>query len=59
MVAVKLRSLALDVRARAQEILVRAETMYDVDAQQTVREVAACHEKFAKRVEQDLGAQGL
>jgi hypothetical protein len=33
--------------------------MYDVDAQHTMREVAACHEKFAERVEQHLGAQGL
>ena len=59
MVDVKLRSLAIDLRARAQEIRVRAETMYDVDAQQTMREVAARHEKFAERVEHDPCAQGL
>jgi hypothetical protein len=59
MVDVKLLSLAMDLRARAQDILARAETMYDVDAQHTMREVAACHEKFAERVEQHLGAQEL
>jgi hypothetical protein len=59
MVDVKLLSLAMNLRARAQEILVRVETMYDVDAQQTMREVAARHEKFAERVEQHPGAQEL
>jgi hypothetical protein len=49
----------MDLRARAQDILVRVETMYDLDARQTMREVAARHEKFAERVEQHPGAQGL
>lgn len=53
MVDVKLLSLAIDLRARAQAILVRAETMYDVDAQQTMREIAARCVKFAERVEFD------
>jgi hypothetical protein len=52
MVDDKLLSLARDLRARAQEMLVRAETMCDLSAQQTMREVAARHEKFAERVEQ-------
>jgi hypothetical protein len=58
MVDAKLLSLAMDLRARAQDILVRVETMYDVDARQTMRKVAARHEKFAERIEQH-GAQGL
>ncbi len=56
---VKLLSLASDLRARAKEILARAETMYDVDAEQTMREAAACHEKLAQRVEQDSGVAGM
>jgi hypothetical protein len=52
MVDINLRSLARDLRARAQEILARAETTYDTDAEQTMREVAASHEKLAQRVEQ-------
>jgi hypothetical protein len=47
-----LLSLAMDLRARARELLARAETMYDPDAQETMREVAARHEKLAQRVEQ-------
>ena len=54
MVDFKLLSLAMDLRARAQDILARAETMYDVDAQHTMREVAARHEKLAQRVEHDF-----
>ena len=56
MVDAKLLSLAMDLRARAQDILARAETMYDTDAQQTMREVAARHERLAQRVEQGAGA---
>jgi hypothetical protein len=52
MVDVNLLSLARDLRARAQEILARAETTYDSDAEQTMREVATRHEKLAQRVEQ-------
>jgi hypothetical protein len=36
-----------------------AETMYDVDAEQTMRAVAACHEKLAQQVEQDSGKAGM
>jgi hypothetical protein len=56
MVDVNLLSLARDLRTRAHEILARAETMYDTDAQQAMREVAARHEKLAQRVEQGFGA---
>lgn len=54
----KLLSLASDLRARANELSARAETMYEVDAEQRMRAVAACHEKLAQQVEQH-GAQGL
>jgi hypothetical protein len=57
MVDVKLLSLAMDLRARAQDILVRAETMYDVDAQQTMREIAARCVKFAEQVEFDYRSE--
>ena len=59
MVDVNLLSLARDLRARAHEILARAEAMYETDAQQTMREVAARHEKLAQRVEQGIGAAGI
>jgi hypothetical protein len=59
MIDVNLLSLARDLRARAQEILARAETIYDSDAEQTMREVATCHEKLAQRVEQGPGAAGM
>jgi hypothetical protein len=59
MVDINLQSLARDLRARAQEILARAETIYDTDAEQTMREVAARHEKLAQRVEQGSGAAGM
>ncbi len=59
MVDVNLLSLARDLRARAQEILARAETVYDTDVEQTMREVAARHEKLAQRVEQRSGTTGM
>jgi hypothetical protein len=59
MVDINLLSLARDLRARAQEILARAETMYDTDAEQTMRQVAARHEKLAQRVEQGFGSAGM
>jgi hypothetical protein len=58
MVDVNLLSLARDLRARAQEILARAETMYDTDAERTMRVVAARHEILAQRVEQGFGTAG-
>jgi hypothetical protein len=59
MVDMNLLSLARDLRARAQEILARADTMYDTDAEHTMREVAARHEKMAQRVEHGPGAAGM
>jgi hypothetical protein len=53
MVDVKLLSLAMDLRARAREMLSRAETIYDMDTEQRMRAVAACHEKLAQRLEHD------
>jgi hypothetical protein len=53
MVDVKLLALARDLRARAREVLSRAETIYDIDAEQRMRAVAACHEKLAQGVEHD------
>ena len=51
----KLLSLARDFRARAEEILTRAEAMHDADTRQKMREVATGYEKLAQRVEQQSG----
>jgi hypothetical protein len=51
MVDVKLLSLAMDLRARAREMLSRAESNYDIETEQRMRAVAACHEKLAQGVE--------
>jgi hypothetical protein len=59
MVDNNLLSLARDLRARAQEILAKAETTYDTDAERTMREVAARHERLAQRVEQGSGTAGM
>jgi hypothetical protein len=45
-------SLARDLRARAEELLLRAETMNNSVAAQKVREIAASYERLAQRVEQ-------
>jgi hypothetical protein len=39
-------------RARAKEILLRAETMHSIDACLKLREIAAGYERLARRVEQ-------
>jgi hypothetical protein len=44
--------LARDLRARAEEILSRAETFHDAEARQKLREIAASYEKWAERLEQ-------
>jgi hypothetical protein len=49
----KLLALARDLRARAKEILAKAETMSDADAQETMLAIAAGYEKLAERVEQE------
>ena len=40
-----------NLRARAEEILVKAETFRDADAREMMREVAASYEKMAQRLE--------
>ncbi len=52
MLDTELRSLASGFRARAEEILLRAETMHDVDVCLKLREIAASYERLARRVEQ-------
>jgi hypothetical protein len=45
--------LARDMRARAEEILAKAETMQDADARQLMHEIAERYEKLAERLEND------
>jgi hypothetical protein len=52
MLDTELRSLVQGFRARAEEILLRAETMHDVHVSLKLREIAACYERLARRVEQ-------
>ncbi len=51
MLDTELRSLVQGFRARAAEILLRAETMHDVDVCLKLREIAASYERLAQRVE--------
>ena len=44
--------LASDLRARAEEILARAETFHDPDARQMLQKTAASYVKLAERLEQ-------
>ena len=44
--------LVAELRARAEEILTRAETFNDTDARQKLHEIAATYEKLAQRIEQ-------
>ena len=43
----------MDLRARAREMLSRAESTYDIETEQRMRAVAACHEKLAQGGEHD------
>jgi len=52
MLDTELRSLVQGFRARAEEILLRAETMHDVDVCLKLREIAAGYERLARRIEQ-------
>ena len=45
---------ANELRTRAKEILVRAASTDDPEAQNTMREVAAGYEKLARRAEQRI-----
>jgi hypothetical protein len=51
MLDMELQSLARGFRARAKEILLRAEAMNDADARVKMREIAAGYERLAQRVE--------
>jgi hypothetical protein len=48
----KLLSLTRDARARAEEILTRAETFHDPEAKQRMLELAVKYQKLAERLEQ-------
>jgi hypothetical protein len=52
----KLLLLARDLRARAEEVLAKAETMKDADARQMMRNIAASYVKLAERLEYEVGA---
>lgn len=52
MLDTELRLLAQGFRARAEELMLRAETMHDVDVCLKLREIAASYERLARRVEQ-------
>jgi hypothetical protein len=47
-----LLSLVANFRARAEELLLRAETMRDADARLRIREIAAGYDKLAQRIKQ-------
>jgi hypothetical protein len=53
--AVKLLVLAREMRARAEEVLARAETFQDEHARETMRGIAASYVKLAQRLEQEAG----
>jgi len=49
-----LRLAAFRWRARARELLLRADTMHDADARLKIREVAVGYERLAKRVASEV-----
>src|SRR5258706_16469961 len=49
----KLLARVCDLRARAEEILAKAESMTDADARGMMRAVAVSYEKLARRLEQE------
>jgi len=51
----RLLFLAREARERAEEILVRAETMQDAEARRMMREIAEGYEKLAERIEKAAG----
>jgi hypothetical protein len=52
MIDAEFRSLVQSFRARADEILLTAGTMHDVNVCLKLREIAAAYERLARRVEQ-------
>ena len=53
MLNLKLLARVRDLRARAEEILAKAESMTDADARDMMRAVAVSYEKLARRLEQE------
>jgi len=51
----KFLSLARDLRARAREVLAKAETMQDADARRKMHEIATGYERLARRLEKASG----
>jgi hypothetical protein len=51
----RLLLVARDLRARAEEVLARAETMKDADACRKMREIAAGYQRLARRLEEAAG----
>jgi hypothetical protein len=51
----KLLLLAKDLRARAEKILARAETMSDEDAKEKMRVIAGDYEQLAQKLEMESG----
>ena len=51
----RLLSLARNLRARAKEVLAKAETMKDADARREMREIAVSYERLAQRLEEESG----
>jgi len=51
----RLLFLAREARERAEEILVRAETMQDAEARRMMRGIAEDYEKLAERLEKAVG----
>jgi hypothetical protein len=45
-------TLAADLRARAEELLLRSQTMHDAEAALKIREIAASYERLAQQIEQ-------
>lgn len=55
MAETELKSLARGFRARAEEILCRAETFHDAYARQKMRGIAWTYQKLAERLEKEPG----
>jgi hypothetical protein len=50
-----LLAMARDLRARAEEVLARAETFHDADARHKLHKLAFTYVKLAERVEKASG----
>jgi len=54
---VKLLVPATEMRARAEEVLARAEAFQDEQARETMRGIAASYAKLAQRLEKEAGSK--